>query len=227
MNTLHSRIMIGALLLSPLLLTTSELARLTVDNAYVKDHGNPVANTASHLQAVADRLGLWHTAGLLEVGFAATWCIALLAATLVIARSRPVLAAATGIAGLASALGVAMHAVFYYAPLAALAQESDQALAAKASTIGDDDVLLGIALALFLVGTLVATVVMGLGLWRAHVLPWWGGLGLLAWLGSVVVGSEVPVAALVNLALLLPFLAVAGQLRKPRETVAHAELAVA
>ena len=227
MNTLHSRIMIGALLLSPVLLTASELARLTVDNAYVENDANPVADTASHLQAVADRLGLWHAAGLLEVAFAATWCIALLAAALVIARSRPVLAAATGLAGLLSTLGVAMHTAFYYVPLAGLAQEPDQALAAKAGAIGADDPLLGVALALFLLGTLAAILAMGLGLWRAGVLPWWGGLGVVAWLGSVVAGSELPAAALVNLVLLLPFAVVAARLRKPGETVPQAEFAVA
>ena len=213
MNTLHARILAAGLVLSPVLITLEELARLTVDNAYVEDENDSVADTANHLQAVADRLGLWHLAGLLDLAFIVTWCLALLAITLVIARSRPVLAVVAGLLGVASVIGFAMHLAFYYAPLGALAQEPDRDLAARAGAIMGDDLVLVVGLVLFLLGTLAALLAAGIGLWRAHALPWWGALGLLAWLAYVALGSEARASALLNLGLLLPFVAVARQLR--------------
>ncbi len=213
MNRIHARILAAGLVLSPVLITLEELARLTVDNAYVEDENNSVADTANHLQAVSDRLGLWHLASMLSLGYAVTWCLALLAITIVIGRTRPVLAAVTGLLGLASVIGIAMHLAFYYAPLGALAQEPDRDLAARAGSIMGDDLVLVVGLVLFLLGTLAAVLTAGIGLWRAHALPWWGALGLLAWLAYVVLGSEATAAALMNLALLLPFVAVARQLR--------------
>ena len=213
MNRLHVRILAAGLVLSPVLITLEELARLTVENAYVEDENDPVADAASQLQAVADRLGLWHIAGLLDLVYIFTWCLALLAITIVIARSRPVLAAVAGLLGLASAIGIAMHFAFYYVPIGALAQETDRQLAARAGSIMGDDVMLVVALILFLVGTLTAVLAAGIGLWRAHALPWWGAGGLLVWLAYVALGSEARASALLNLALLLPFVAVARQLR--------------
>jgi hypothetical protein len=213
MNRLHARILAAGLLLSPVLITLEELARLTVDNAYVEDENDSVADTANHLQAVADRLGLWHLAGMFSLGYAVTWCLALLAITIVIGRSRPMLAAVTGLLGMASVFGIVMHLAFYYAPLGALAQEPDRDLAARAGSIMGDDVVIVVGLILFLLGTLTAVLSAGIGLWRAHALPWWGALGLLVWLAYVVLGPEARVGALMNLALLLPFVAVARQLR--------------
>lgn len=223
MNRLHARILTGGLLLSPLLLTASELARLTVDNAYVEHENDDVADAASHLQAVADRLTLWHTAGLLELAYAAAWGVALLAVAIVVGRSRPVLGAASGLLGLASMTGVVMHMTFYYLPLAALAQEPDRDLAARAAALVGDDLLSVVGLVLFLLGTLLAVLVAGFGLWRAHALPWWGAVGLVLWLGYVFVGSEARPSALMNLALLLPFSAVARELATGREVTRRRE----
>ena len=69
-----------------------------------------------------------------------------------------------------------------------------------------------VALLMFLVGTLLAVLTAGFGLWRAHALRWWGAIGLVVWLGYVFVGPEARLAALVNLALLLPFVGVAQRL---------------
>jgi hypothetical protein len=224
MNRLHAHILTGGLLLSPLLIAASELARLTVDNHYVEHENDEVADAASHLQAVADRLTLWHTAGLLELAYAAAWGVALLAVAIVVGRSRPVLGAASGLLGLASMTGIVMHTTFYYAPLAALAQEPDRDLASRAAALGGDDLLVVVGLVLFLIGTLLTVLVAGFGLWRAHALPWWGAAGLVIWFGYVVTGPEARLGALLNLALLLPFVAVARELRAERRTVPSHEV---
>jgi hypothetical protein len=212
MNRLHTSILAGGLVLSPVFLTVEELVRLTVDNAYVENESDDIADSTSHLHAVAENMSLWHTAALLDLGYLFAWAIALLAITIVVARSRPVLAAVVGLLGLVSVFGVAFHWAFYYLPLAGLAHAADRDLAARAASAYGDDVLLVVALLMFLLGTLLAVLASGIGLWRAHALPWWGAIGLAAWLAFVFVGSEARAAALVNLALLLPFVAVARQL---------------
>jgi len=219
MNRLHTSILAGGLVLSPVFLTAAELARLTVDNQYVENESDDVLDSTSHLQAVAENMSLWHTAAYLDLGYLLTWAIALLAITIVVARSRPVLAAVVGLLGLVSSVGVAFHWAFYYLPLAGLAQAADRDLAARAASTYGDDALLAVALLMFLLGTLLATLASGIGLWRARALPWWGAIGLAVWLGFVFVGSEARAAALVNLALLLPFVAVARELSPGKRPV--------
>jgi hypothetical protein len=223
MNTLHSRILAGGLLLSPVLITAEELARLTVDNNYLENETDPVADASAHLAAVADGLVWWHTAAYVNLAFVATWALALLAITIVVARTRPVAAAVGGLMGLVSVLGVALHWGFYYLPLASLAQEPDRDLAARALDALGDDTMLVVALIMFLLGTLTAVVTAGVGLWRAHALPWWGAAGFAMWLGYLILGSETRAAALVNLALLLPFIAVARQLTPNSTGALHEE----
>ena len=223
MNRPNTLILSAGLVLSPVLLTAAEWVRLTVDNAYVEIESDSVADAASHLQAVADRLAWWHAAAYLDLAYIAAWALALLAITVVVGRTRPVLAALSGLLGLISTLGLAMHWAFYYIPLGSLAQEADRDLAARAASASGDDRLLAIALLMFLLGTLLAVLGAGVGLWRAHALPWWAALGLLIWLGYVVAGMEARPAALLNLALLLPFLAVARRLAPGKDPVAERE----
>jgi hypothetical protein len=218
MNRLHTYILSSGLILSPVFITAEELVRLTVDNRYVENESDPVADAASHLQVVADNVTAWHLAAYLDLGYVVTWALALLAITVLVARTRPVLATVSGLLALVSVLGIAFHWAFYYLPLASLAGEDDRQLAARALSTFGDDVLLVVALLMFLLGTLLAVLAAGLGLWRAHALPWWAALGFLVWLGYVVTGSEARMAALLNLSLLLPFLAVARRRAPPTAT---------
>ena len=223
MNRLHTSILAGGLLLSPVLITVEELIRTTADSGYVENEADPVADAASHLQALADHLTLWHAAAYLNLAFLFAWAIALLAVTIVVARTRPMLGAVSGLLGLVSVLGIAFHWAFYYLPLASLAQEDDRDMAAHAAATYGDDVLLVVALLMFLVGTLLAVLTAGFGLWRAHALRWWGAIGLVVWLGYVFVGPEARLAALVNLALLLPFVGVAQRLTPSKDTASELE----
>ena len=218
MNTLQSGVLKAALILTPVLITVEELARTTVESNYVENESDPIADAESQLQAVSDHLTLWHMAGLFSIAYAAAWCLALLAIVVVIGRSRPVIATVTGIFGLCSVLGIAMHAIFYYAIAGGLAQEADRALAAQAMSISGDDLITIVGLIMFLLGTLLTTVSMAFGLWRARALPWWGAVGFLIWFGYVFSGPEAQAAAVLNLALLLPFIAVARQLRHDEAT---------
>ena len=131
----------------------------------------------------------------------------------------------SGLLGLVSVLGIALHWAFYYLPLASLAHEPDRDLAARALDAGGDDTLLVVALVMFLLGTLAAVLTAGVGLWRAHALPWWGAVGFAVWLGYVFLGPEARAAALFNLALLLPFVAVARRLTPEPDAAQREEFA--
>jgi hypothetical protein len=227
MNRLHTSILTGGLLLSPVLITIEELIRTTADSGYVENEADPVADAASHLQAVADHLTLWHAAAYLNLAYLFAWAVALLAVTIVVARARPVLGTVSGLLGLVSVLGVAFHWAFYYLPLASLAQVDDRDMAAHAASTYGDDVLLAVALLMFLVGTLLAVLAAGFGLWRAHALSRWGAIGLVVWLGYVFAGPEGRLTALLNLALLLPFVGVAQRLTPVEDTVPELEPAPA
>src|SRR5690349_9444046 len=91
MNRLHTTILAGGLLLSPVLLTTEELLRTTAEADYVENDADPVADAASQLQAVADHLPMWHAAAYVDLAYIFAWAIGLLAITIVVARVRPVL----------------------------------------------------------------------------------------------------------------------------------------
>lgn len=212
MNRLHASVLTAGLVLSPVLITVEELFRTTAERGYVENESDPVADSASNLRAVADHLTWWHTAAYLDLAFVFTWAVALLAMTIVVARTRPVWGLLAGLTALVSVVGTAFHWAFYYLPLASLAQAENRDLAAHAASIMGDDVLLVVALVMYLLGTLLAVLTAGMGLWRAHALPWWGVLGLVVWLGYLVSGPESQVAALLNLALLLPFIGVAQRL---------------
>lgn len=224
---MHTSILAGGLLLSPVLITAGELIRTTADSGYIENEADPIADAASHLQVVADHLTLWHAAAYLNLAYLFAWAMALLAVTIVVARMRPILGAVSGLLGLVSVLGIAFQRAFYYLPLASLAQVDDRDMAAHAASTYGDDVLLAVALLMFLVGTLLTVLTAGFGLWRAHALPWWGAIGLVVWLGYVLAGPEARLAALLNLALLLPFVGVAQRLTPSEDTVSEPEMTAA
>jgi hypothetical protein len=216
MNRFHTSILAGGLLLSPVVLTAEELLRTTAESGYVENESDPVADATSLLQTVADHLPWWHAAAYLDLAYVFTWAIGMLAITIVVARVRPVLGVVTGVFGLASVVGLAFHWVFYYLHVASLVQVDDRAMAAHVAATDGDDVLVVIALLMFLVGTFLAVLSAGIGLWRAGALPWYGAIGLAVWVGYAFAGPEARFASLLNLALLLPFIGVARRLTPDR-----------
>ena len=212
MNRLHTSILAGGLLLSPVMLTAEELLRTTAETDYVENDADPVADAASQLQAVADHLAMWHAAAYVDLAYLFTWAVGLLAITVVVARVRPVLATVAGLLGLTSVAGTAFHWAFYYLQLASLAHVDDRELAAQVAAAGGDETLAAIALLMFLLGTLLAVLTAGVGLWRSRALTWYGAIGVAVWVGYVFAGPEARLAALLNLALLLPFIGAARRL---------------
>jgi hypothetical protein len=214
---IHRPLLIACLLAAPALLTASELARLRVESAHVESE-DAVADARSQLDAVAAQLPLWHLAAVLDLLFILAWLGALLAAVIVIARTRPLAGLATGAVAVLSGLGFAMHHAFYYQALADLAGTPDHDRTARVLAASGSDWLSVVALLIFFAGALLTPIVLGVGLWRARALPWWAAAGLVLWFAGVFIGSEATPAALVNLALLLPFAAVARHLGEPSAT---------
>jgi hypothetical protein len=214
---IHRPLLIACLLAAPAVLTVSELARLRVESAHVESE-DAVVDARSQLDAVAAQLPLWHLAAVLDLLFIIAWLGALLAAVLVVARTRPRAGLATGAVAVLSGLGLAMHNAFYYQALADLAGTPDHDQTARVLAASGSDWLSAVALLVFFAGALLTPIVLGVSLWRAHALPWWAAAGLVLWLAGVFVGSEATPAALVNLALLLPFAAVARHLSEPSAT---------
>jgi hypothetical protein len=199
------------LLTAPVLLTASELARLQVENSRVESE-DAYRDVLSELDAVTAHIGLWHLAAWLDLAFILTWIGALVAAVIVIHRTRPWIATLTGVTAAVSVVGLSMHHAFYYQALADLAAIPGHESTARLLAQAGSDPLSVAALLMFLIGALLTTVILGIGMWRAHALPWWAAAGVLLWLGSILIASEATPAALLNLALLLPFAALAREL---------------
>ena len=202
------RLMSAALFVAPVLLTSSELLRLGVDGAYAENEADPVADAASHLAAVAGNLIAWRTAGFLTLGFVVVWGLALIGMAALLGERKPALGAAGVLVAVLATVGAALHLGFYYMPLGEFATSGDTALAARAAALDGHDPLATVALMLFLAGAL-APVFFAVGLWRASVLPWWGMLAVLAWFSTALSGAEQQPAALLNLLLLVPAVALA------------------
>ena len=199
------------LLAAPALLTASELARLQVENSRVETE-DTYRDALSELDAVTAHIGLWHLAAWLDLAFVLTWTGALVAAVIVIHRTRPWIATLAGVTAAVSIVGLSMHHAFYYQALADLAAIPGHESTARLLAQAGSDPLSVAALLMFLIGALLTPVILGIGMWRARVLPWWAAAGLLLWLGAILIGSEATPAALVNLALLLPFASLAREL---------------
>lgn len=168
------------------------------------------ASTASVTAAVRDRPGLWLVAGLLEV-IAALLLVpgAIGARQLAVERGRVATTIGAGlvVVGAIASMG---HTIGYYGSYAGYA-----AGGLDAGTVDrlerTDDLLGGVVIALFMLGLMVGTVVLTIGLRRAGVVPVWvpvlalvfvvsgampglgaGLVGLLAGLGSLgFVGAVV------------------------------------
>ena len=208
---LHRGLLTSCLIAAPVLLTVSELARLQVENSRVESDDN-YRDVLTQLDAVTAHIALWRLAAWLDLAFILTWTGALVAAVIVIHRTRPRIAALTGVTAAISVVGLSMHHAFYYQELADLAGIPDHDATARLLDQAGSEPLSVAALLMFLIGALLTPIILGVGMWRSQSLPWWAAAGLLFWMGSVLIGSEATPAALANLALLLPFAALAREL---------------
>jgi hypothetical protein len=197
----------AALVAAPLLLSASEILRKYVALGAV-DTGDPLADARSKIMQVAAHSELWLLHSSLALLGILAWLGAMIATAAVISARRPILGLVGGVLGLASAVGYAAHLGFYTIPLGISAGMADQDLdgAATFEVAGEADPFLG-AMVLFFILTMVSSqFVLGFGLWRARVAPWWAAACLpLAAALSLEPGPS-PLWGLVPLLPIIPFL---------------------
>jgi hypothetical protein len=185
-----------ALVAGPLLFTLGDLLRRLVEPS-----GNPSAAELTH--AVADHSTAWLWAGLLSV-LAAPLFVTGVAGLVVDARGRggrttTVGAALVGLGGFAS-VG---HAVAFYAPYAVYGRAAtpDAALRALDDAAGSYPLLVCL-IALFVVGMMLGSIVLFVGLRRAGRVPLWSVVSAVVFVaagssGGVVAGLVGVLAAAV------------------------------
>jgi hypothetical protein len=224
-NSTRTRIAAVLLVLGPLLLTLGDLLRRLVEPA-----GSPKAAAITH--AVAEHPGAWLAAGLLSV--AAGLCLVPAALALIPATtgrgSRVTTVGALLVA--AGAVASVGHAVAFYAPYALFARAGtpDRELAAI-DTTSESYPLLVVLIALFIVGTMLGSLVLLVGLRRARRVPIWSvvaavvfvGCGSAGGVGPGVVGVAAALAAFVPAARALMAGGPAASVDSPRAAVAVAE----
>ena len=125
---------------------------------------------------------MWHLHGYLTLAGALAWLGAVIALTCLISERRPTLGLFGGLIGLGSALGWALHLGFYTVPLSAAGGMADDNLDAAATVwAGPATARSGMTMVLFFIATqLLAHLVLGYGLWRAMIVPWWAAVCLPA-----------------------------------------------
>lgn len=179
-NSTHARVAAAGLVLGPLLFTIGDLLRRLVDS------GATSATAITH--AVGQHDGLWLGAGLLEV-VGAFLFIPGVVGLIVAASGRGARITTVG----AVMLGVGMiasvgHAVAYY---------SIYALYAKAQIVGPEldaldhasEPLVGVLIALFIIGMTFGPIVLLVGLRRAHRVPIWSVVAAVAFVVLAETGS--------------------------------------
>lgn len=224
MTPLARTLFSAALVSAPLLLSASEILRKYVALGAV-DTGDPLADTRSKIMQVAAHSELWLLHSYLTLLGILAWLGAMIATAAVISARRPMLGLVGGILGFASALGYAAHLGFYTIPLGISAGMADQELdgAVRFEVAAEADPFLAAMVLFFILTMVLSQFVLGFGLWRARVVPWWAAACLpLAATLSLEPGHS-PLWGLVPLLPIIPFLYVAvrgPEVLNPRDRLA-------
>ena len=154
------------------------------------------------------------------------WLGAVIATAAVISARRPILGPVGGVLGLASAVGYAAHLGFYTIPLGISAGMADQELdsAAAFEVAAEGDPFLAAMVLFFILAMVSSQFVLGFGLWRARVAPWWAAACLPLTVVLSLEPGPSPLWGLVPLLPIIPFLFVAVRFRDVLEP--HDRLAV-
>ena len=223
MTPIYRTVFSATLVAAPLLLSASEILRKYVALGAV-DTGDPLADARIKIMQVAAHSELWLLHSYLALLGILAWLGAMIATAAVISARRPILGLVGGILGLASAVGYAAHLGFYTIPLGISAGMADQELDAAATfeVAAEGDSFLAAMVLFFILTMVLSQFVLGFGLWRARVVPWWAAACLpLAAALNLEPGSN-PAWGLVWLLPLIPFLFVA--VRGPELLHPHDEL---
>ena len=228
MTRLNRMALAGSLVTAPILLGASEAVRKHVEQGRTGS-ADATANASEKITHVAANISMWHLHGYLTLAGALAWLGAMIALTCLISERRAALGLVGGLLGLGSALGWALHLGFYTVPLSVSAAMADDDLRAAATVwaAGDSDSF-GMAMVLFFIATnLLAHLVLGYGLWRAKIVPWWAAVCLPAIPILVLDPGSSPWWGTPFLILLLPFTIAAGRLLSDDSVPRRREPAVA
>lgn len=184
-NSTQLRIAAAGLVLGPLLFTTGDLLRRLVEPA-----GAFTDVQLAH--AVSDRPGMWAAAGLLSV----------LAALCFVPGVFGLLAAASGRGARVTAVGASMvgvgmvasvgHAVGYYGPFARFADSGASAGTITSFFAAGGDPSTALCIVLFMVGMMLGSIVLLVGLRRARRVPVWAVVAAVVFVVSGSSGGVVP-----------------------------------
>src|SRR5688572_26249245 len=174
MTPLNRLLLVSSLLAAPVLLSSSEVVRKHVARGEVES-GDPVADAHDKIAQVAAEPGLWQLHSYLTLFGVLAWLGAMIAVAVVVSPRRPVLGAVGGVLGIASGLAYAVHLGFYSVPLGTAAGLAGEELdaAARVWATGDGGGFSLTIVFVFIATMLFGQLVIGVGLWRARVAPWW------------------------------------------------------
>lgn len=176
-NSIQIRIAQAGLVAGPLMFTIGDLLRRIVEPS----------GTFSDRQladAVADRPGLWAAAALLSV-LAAIFFLPGVVALFVTARERGGRTTAIGAAmlgvGLVASVG---HAVGYYGPFARYADSGASAATIESIEGAGGDPTTALCIVLFMIGMMLGSIVLLIGLRRARRVPIWSVVAVVVFVAS-------------------------------------------
>lgn len=177
-NSTHTRVAAAGLVLGPLLFTVGDLLRRLVEPS-----GTPSATAIT--RAVGEHGGVWLAAGLLSI--AAAFCLVpAMVGLIAAARGRGARTTTVGaiLVGVGAVASVG-HAVAFYSPYALYdkAQTSGPQLVALDRASETYPLLISM-IALFIVGMMLGTLVLLVGLRRARRVPIWSVIAAVVFVAS-------------------------------------------
>jgi len=185
-NPKHLSIAATGLLLGPLLFTVGDLFRRLVEPS-----GTPTATDIT--TSVAAHGALWLLAGLLSIGAAFLLVVGMVG---VVATARGRGARLTTIGAVMVAVGAIAsvgHAVAFYAPYALYDKAGVPAASIKALDDASESYpLLVVLIVLFLVGMMLGSIVLFLGLRRAGRVPIWSVIAAVVFVACGSTGGVFP-----------------------------------
>jgi hypothetical protein len=213
MTPLNRMLLATSLLAAPVLLSASEVIRKYVARGEVES-GDAVLDARDKIAQVAAEPGLWQLHSYLTLVGVLAWLGAMIAVTAVVSARRPILGAIGGVLGVGSGLGYAAHIGFYTVPLGTAAGLGGEELDAAATVwaAGDGDGFSAAVVLVFIATMVFGQLVIGLGLWRAHVAPWWAAACLPLSVALTLDPGRSPLWGLPMLLLVVPFAMVARSL---------------
>ncbi|WP_162802956.1 hypothetical protein [Ornithinimicrobium avium] len=195
---MSSRLLAATMIAAPVLFTAQEVTRLTVEHGHATD--------ASMLASIADHRGTWEVFGWLVLLTAPVWVAAMVGLASALRPAAPRWALGAGTVAVLGGVGLAMHHAIYVEDGAIASGLGDPAAAQQVLSGSGGTRMEDAALVLMIGGMLLGVLLLGVGLARARVIPWWAFACLPAWVVVTAMSDGAgPLLGLGNLVLLAPF----------------------